>query len=97
MRGAQGERRDLAEVRRRAQAFAFLSAPIDTPPLLCLRSLDSNRLCGINPSTGMGTYTAEGMTKLCEGLKGSAVTSLRCAAAPKALAFVSAPADTPDF
>ena len=30
-----------------------------------------------------GTYTAEGITKLCEGLKGSAVTSLRCAAAPK--------------
>ena len=31
MRGAQGERRDLAQVRRRPQVFAFLSAPIDTP------------------------------------------------------------------
>ena len=45
-------------------------------------SLDNNRLCGINPSNGEGTYTAEGITKLCEGLKGSAVTSLKCAAAP---------------
>ena len=41
--------------------------------------------------TDNGTYdeddevfaTTEGITKLCEGLKGSAVTSLRCAAAPK--------------
>ena len=32
--------------------------------------------------TDNGTYTAEGITKLCEGLKGSAVTSLRCADAP---------------
>jgi len=30
-----------------------------------------------------GTYTTEGIAKLCEGLKGSAVTSLECAAAPK--------------
>ena len=30
----------------------------------------------------LGTYTAEGITKLCEGLKESAVTSLKCAAAP---------------
>ena len=52
-----------------------------------------NALCGLNKS-GYGTYTAEGITKLCEGLKGSAVTSLECAAAPKAFAFMSAPADT---
>ena len=32
-----------------------------------------------------GTYTVEGITKLCEGLKGSAVTSLKCAATPKCL------------
>ena len=55
-----------------------------------------NQLCGVT-SWGSGTYTAEGITKLCEGLKGSAVTSLKCAAAPKAFAFVSAPADTPDL
>ena len=80
MRRAQGELRDVAEVRRRAQAFAFMSAPIDTssPPL---GSLDSNQLCGVNLS-GRGTYTTQGITKLCEGLKGSAVTSLKCAAAP---------------
>ena len=79
MRGAQGERRDLAEVRRRAQAFAFLSAPIDMPPFL--GSLTENQLCGLD-WRGRGTYTAEGITKLCEGLKGSAVSSLKCAAAP---------------
>ena len=33
VRGAQGERRDLAGVRRRPQVFAFLSAPVDTPAL----------------------------------------------------------------
>ena len=58
--------------------FAFLSAPIDTPP--SLGSLANNRLCGLD-FEGNGTYTAEGITKLCEGLKGSTVTSLECAAA----------------
>ena len=60
------------------QVFAFVSAPIDTPPFL--GSLANNQLCGID-SRGRGTYTAEGVTKLCEALKGSAVTSLKCAAA----------------
>ena len=41
-----------------------------------VRSLSENALCGFNPYTGGGTYTAEGITALCEGLKGSAVTSL---------------------
>ena len=39
-----------------------------------------NQLYGLD-CFGNGTYTAEGITKLCEGLKGSAVTSLECAAA----------------
>ena len=42
----------------------------------------------------LGTYTAEGITKLCEGLKGSSVTSLRSTppspAPPAALALSSA-------
>ena len=38
-------------------------------------SLADNTLCGVS-KYGNGTYTAEGITKLCEGLKGSAVTSL---------------------
>ena len=59
-----------------------MSTPIDTPP--SLGSLDYNQLCGLD-AEGNGTYTAEGITKLCEGLKGSAVTSLECAAAPKCL------------
>ena len=39
------------------------------------RSLSDNAICGID-YFGDGTYTAEGITALCEGLKGSAVTSL---------------------
>ena len=42
-------------------------------------SLEANQLCGLN-RYGEGTYIAEGITKLCEGLKGIAVTSLKCAA-----------------
>ena len=52
-----------------------------------------NQLCGLD-NRGRGAYTAAGITKLCEGLKGSVVTSLKCAAA-RAFAFVSAPIDTP--
>ena len=51
-----------------------------TPTLTLARSLGSNALCGID-YRGSGTYTTEGITKLCEGLRGSAVTSLECAAA----------------
>ena len=39
------------------------------------RSLAGNRLCRVD-DLSRGTYTAEGITALCEGLKGSAVTSL---------------------
>ena len=67
--------------------FAFLSAPIDTPPFL--GSLANNQLCGVTPWR-TGNYTAEGITTLCEALKGSAVTSLKCAAAPRACLSVSA-------
>ena len=52
----------------------------------------NNQICGLD-AYGRGTYTAEGITKLCEGLKESSVTSLKCAAAPRAFAFMSAPAD----
>ena len=42
------------------------------------RSIAGNRLCGVWNEGGWqkGTYTTEGITALCEGLKGSAVTSL---------------------
>ena len=63
-----------------APEFAFVSTPIDTLPLSPFCSLSTNELCGLD-QYGNGTYTAEGITKLCEGLKGSAVTSLKCAAA----------------
>ena len=45
--------------------------------------MGGNQLCGINYVCG-GTYTTEGIAKLCEGLKGSAITSLACVAAPLA-------------
>ena len=54
-----------------------------------------NQLCDLDEE-GNGTYKAEGITKLFEGLKGSAVSSLECAASPyRMLAFVSMPSDTP--
>ena len=40
-----------------------------------------NQLCGLDYE-GFGTYTAEGINALCEGLKGSAITSLKCARPP---------------
>ena len=46
-------------------------------------------MCGLD-MLGLGTYTAEGITKLCEGLKGSAVTSFKCAAAQSVRLSVSA-------
>ena len=63
--------------------FAFVSAPVDTPH--SIGSLAYNQLCGVYEDEDgdiQGTYTTEGITKLCEGIKGSAVTSLECAAAP---------------
>ena len=48
-----------------------------------------NQLCGLDRYRG--TFTAEGITALCEGLKGSSVTSLRCVAAPSVRFRVSAP------
>ena len=42
--------------------------------------MNGNKLCGIDH--GSGTYTTEGIIKLFEGLRGTAVTSLKCAAAP---------------
>ena len=60
--------------------LSFASAPIDTSPALC--SLGDNGLCGIDRQ-GQGTYTTEGIIKLCEGLQGSSVTSLECATAPE--------------
>ena len=60
------------------------SAPNDTcgSVVLVARSLSDNHICGIN-KYGKGTYTAEGINALCEGLKGSAITSLKCARPPQ--------------
>ena len=83
MRGAQGQRHHLARVRRCTVAPALVPqarlAP--TPPSPLARRLGDNELCGLGTYSG-GTYTTEGITELCKGLRGSAVTSLECAAAP---------------
>ena len=47
-----------------------------------LCGLSGNVLCGLD-YMGRGTHTTEGITQLCEGLRGSAITSLECAAAPR--------------
>ena len=39
-------------------------------------SLDDNRLCGVSKWAD-GTYTTEGITALCEGIKQSNIQSLR--------------------
>ena len=84
----------LLNARTLTLVFAFVSAPLDTPALSPSRpthgSLANTQLCGLD-GYGRGTYTAEGITKLCEGLKGSAVTSLECAAAPKCLLLCQRP------
>ena len=54
----------------------------------------ANNLCGLDHN-GNGTYTTEGITKLCEALKGSAVTSLKCAATPERLLLCQRPLTLP--
>ena len=56
------------------------SSPL-RPTRALTRSLAGNVLCGLG-ANGRGTYTTKGITKLCEGLRGSAVATLECAAAP---------------
>ena len=75
----QGDDDNPSRVRCCPRVFASVHCqrPLTLPPHLC--SLEGNQLCGLDYK-GKGTYTAEGITKLCEGLKGSSVTSLKCAA-----------------
>ena len=55
------------------------------------RSLEGNDLGGYYDEDDEFFATTEGIIALCEGLKGSAVTSLECAAAPKCLPFSQRP------
>ena len=73
--------------------LAFLSTPIDSHAY-CLGSLASNRLCGLD-ECGDGTYTAEGINKLCEGLKGSAVTPEYSLSCQRPLTPLTAPTSVP--
>ena len=76
MRGAQEERRDLSQVRRRPRVFAFLSMPVDTrllshcphtSPISC--SLSGNHI------------GAKGASVLAAILKETKIAKLKCAAA----------------
>ena len=56
----------------------------NTSLCLYLFSLAHNALCALcGIKYGEGTYTAEGINALCKGLKGSAITSLKCARPPQ--------------
>ena len=62
--------------------FAFASAPVDTVVFTASR-LSGNSIGGhyeYYDDEGEFVSTAEGITALCEGLKGSSVTSLKYAA-----------------
>ena len=74
-------------MRRRPRAFAFVSAPIDTPTLSLFPILPLARSLYNN---GIG---AEGASALATILKETQITDLKCAAA-QAFAFVSMPVDT---
>ena len=71
-----------------SKVIACVSAPVDTAPFL--GSLANTALCGIN-MFGKDTYTTEGITKLCEALKGSVVTSLKCATTLECLLLCQRP------
>ena len=71
-------RSDLAEVRRRhTQVFAFLSAPIDSPPLSPFSTLPLAR------SLAGNDIRDEGATALAAILNETKLTNLKCAATPK--------------
>ena len=71
--------------------------PLELAPecsLWCQRQLTRKQTLGGHYDSGNFVATTEGIIALCEGLKGSSVTSLECAAKPQVFAFVSAPVDT---
>ena len=77
--------------------FVFMSAPVYTAVFTASRLID-NSLGGYYDKDHNFVANTEGITKLSEALKGSAVTSLKCAAAPKVIIFlVSAPIDMPQL
>ena len=64
--------------------------PLTLTPSPTRGSLAVNQLCGVDHH-GNGTYTTEGITKLCGALKGSTVTSLKCVTAPDCSPFCQRP------
>ena len=76
MRGAQGKRGDLAQVRHRPQVFAFVSAPTDTH--MCPLTAPPP----VPRSIGLNFIGDEGASALAAILKETQITNLKCAAAP---------------
>ena len=71
-----------------ARVFAFVSTPVDTAPVFAASRLGSNGIGGHYDDDGEFISNTDGVMALCEGLKGSSVTSLECAAAtPKCSPF----------
>ena len=86
--------------------FTFLSTPVDTVVITASRLRDNSiggycKRLYYDDSDSDSDYdrressptfisTPEGITALCEGLKGSSVTSLECAAAPSVRFYVNA-------
>ena len=91
VRGAQGERRDLAQVRRHPACFAFLSAPADTPALSLAPTLP-------NPSFAVSGSTASELRAPPHSPPSSRRRRSPTSSAPPppiVFAFMSAPVDTP--
>ena len=82
----QLERLGTCQIRKVAGLPTSVSSSADAGRTASLTSLfgslENNRLCGVWTEYGQlwGTYTAEGIYALCKGIKGSAITSLRCTA-----------------
>ena len=64
------------------KCFVFMSAPVYTAVFTASR-LSDNSIGGCYDDDGEFVANTEGIIALCEGLKGSSVTSLECAANPK--------------
>ena len=71
--------------------FAFCQRPLTLCAAFTASRLGGNSIGGYYNDDGEFVSKTDGIIALCEGLKGSAVTSLECAAAPKCLPFCQRP------
>ena len=79
--------------------FSSVHCPLNNFTFPCTHSISNNAICGLYPevvggkATGktLGTYTAEAINTLCEALKSSSITKLKCAVPSLSYTFCSAP------